>query len=148
MHSRPFTSFQPASTRSWRRKRRSSWCARFGPASHGSLSYWSSAAKRHCCSPQVEPSSVSGRKAAPTHPVKRTSTARDEVVRRRFADRGLPKKVVDLLMAGTRSMSRSAYRSAWNNWAAWCGQRSLDPLWSDVNAIIDFLSSLHAAGRA
>ena len=74
--------------------------------------------------------------------------SRLEVVRARFEDQDLPKEVVDLLLAGTRPATHSAYQTSWNFWANWCIRNNANPLSSDINQILKFLSDSFLAGKS
>ncbi|KAM4809775.1 uncharacterized protein WCC33_017757 [Rhinophrynus dorsalis] len=44
--------------------------------------------------------------------------------------------------------TKSCYRSCWSLWVRWCLERNLDPFYSDLNSIINFLSSCYQQGKA
>lgn len=75
-------------------------------------------------------------------------TSRLEVIRSSFGRQGIPSQVVDILMAGSRDSTKSAYESAWSNWYNWCLERHQDPLSCSLNTILEYLSNLHLTGKA
>ncbi|KZS01897.1 Uncharacterized protein APZ42_001298, partial [Daphnia magna] len=64
--------------------------------------------------------------------------SRLEAVREDFRQQGIPEQVVNILLAGNRSSTDSAYQSAWKNWSSWCLERDKDPMQNDLVAILEF----------
>lgn len=92
--------------------------------------------------------SLSGGATASSSGIRIDHTNRLEVVRSDHTDKGFSPGVVDLLMAGIRPTTQSAYQSAWSAWCNWCVQRSADPLSASVNKALEFLFHLFSLGRA
>lgn len=61
---------------------------------------------------------------------------------------GLSERVINLLLAGNRPNTQSAYRSAWNSWVGWCMRQRQDPWASSLAPILEYLCSLKKAGRS
>ena len=56
--------------------------------------------------------------------------------------------VVNLLLAGVRPTTQTAYQSPWSSWCDWCTQRNINPLSNAINNVLEFLSNLFAQGKA
>ena len=91
---------------------------------------------------------VSGRPPTPTNRDGINHSNRLEVIRRDFAGRGLSSNVVNLLLAGVRPTTQTAYQSPWSSWCDWCTQRNINPLSNAINNVLEFLSNLFAQGKA
>ena len=71
-----------------------------------------------------------------------------KIVRSSLASKGFSVSVVDLLLAGVRGTTYSAYQLAWNCWINWCIRFGADPLFPPLNLILEFLSDCHKDGKA
>lgn len=93
-------------------------------------------------------SNISTRRA--TSAIGPPSSSRLETLRRAFSRRSFSHTVVDILLAGNRSTTFAAYESAWNCWASasWCVERHKDPMSNALTSILEYLASLHLAGKS
>lgn len=56
--------------------------------------------------------------------------------------------MVNLLLAGNRGTTHSAYESAWLSWTSWCVERETNPLSNDLIPILEYLTALHLSGKS
>ena len=65
-----------------------------------------------------------------------------------LGERGLPPKVIELILGAARSNTHSAYQSAWNAWSRWCSTRKADPMSASANDVLTFLSDYFDSGMS
>jgi site-specific recombinase XerD len=57
---------------------------------------------------------------------------------------GVSKQTFELLAAGWRKGTQTAYNSCWRQWSSWCHTRQINPFHTSVENIADFLAELYA----
>ena len=98
--------------------------------------------------PVAETPDVAVGRAAPIVIEQQPPVGRLAAIGRSFVEQGLPQRVVDLLLAGNRPATISAYDSGWRSWCDWCLQRRENPLSASLANVLDFLTELHLAKKS
>lgn len=65
-----------------------------------------------------------------------------------FSKQGVPPDTVELILAGCRKSTHSAYGSARNNWHNWCLERDIDSLSNNIVTVLEFLTFLHLSNKS
>jgi len=91
---------------------------------------------------------VSSRGAQSTLQQSNFPASRLESVRHRFGEQGFSNEVVELLLAGIRDNTKSAYQSSWVSWSDWCNRHSLNPMLSELKNFLSYLTFLYSDGKA
>ena len=89
---------------------------------------------------------IIGRSDAPTNTNQYTEISGMESFRRIKEAAGVSKQTSELLAAGWRKGTQTAYNSCWRQWSSWCHTRQADPFHTSVENIADFLAELYARG--
>lgn len=71
-----------------------------------------------------------------------------EIIRRDFRREGFSEPLVNLLVAGNRSSTLSAYESALRNWIDWCFRRNENHLSVPLKSFLEFHTGLHRVGKS
>lgn len=87
-------------------------------------------------------------RTTPTTRVELNRPNRVEIIRSNLASKGFPPEVVELLMAGSRASTQTAYQSAWVSWCDWCSGHNIDPMSGALNTILKFLTDMFRSGKA
>ena len=61
-------------------------------------------------------------------------------LRQGFSSQGFSERVTELLLQSWRSITHSAYNSAWSKWCGWCSGRHINPLSASLGNILEFLA--------
>lgn len=69
-----------------------------------------------------------------------------EGFRRQKQAAGVSEQTSELLAAGWRQGTRTAYNSCWRQWDSWCQSKQTDPFQTSVEYVADFLAELYAKG--
>ena len=89
---------------------------------------------------------IIGGSDAPTNTNQYTEISGMESFRRIKEAAGVSKQTSELLAAGWRKGTQTAYNSCWRQWSSWCHTRQADPFHTSVENIADFLAELYARG--
>ncbi|KAI9565203.1 reverse transcriptase [Daphnia sinensis] len=74
--------------------------------------------------------------------------SRLETIRIALSSQGFSSKTIEVLLAGNRASTLSAYESAWRNWTNWCAGQHQNPMSNDLTAILGFLTALYTEGKS
>ena len=77
-----------------------------------------------------------------------STDGRLEAIRSSLGEQGLSSAARDLIIAGNRSTTHAAYKSAWNIWKNWCSTRNINPVSSDLNSVLEFLTHQFHEGKS
>lgn len=69
-----------------------------------------------------------------------------EGFRRQKQAAGVSEQTSELLAAGWRQGTQTAYNSCWRQWDSWCQSKQIDPFQTSVEYVADFLAELYAKG--
>ena len=75
-----------------------------------------------------------------------TATSRLESVQHACSLSGISERATNIISAGWRWGTNSAYQSGWIKWTGWCSTRGLNPLSCSVQHFLDFLTELFDSG--
>ena len=67
-------------------------------------------------------------------------------LRARSQEEGVSQEASNLIIKLKRWSSNPKYESAWCKWASWCVERKIDPFYSNINPIPEFLYHLFQNG--
>ncbi|KZS22093.1 Uncharacterized protein APZ42_010981 [Daphnia magna] len=96
----------------------------------------------------VWPSQICPGRLPSTGREKSASSIRLDVIRTSLSDQGLPSKVVDLLLAGSRPATNTAYQAAWHSWSDWCAEQHTNPMSSTLSSVLSYLTHLFEMGKS
>lgn len=71
-----------------------------------------------------------------------------ETIRIALRSQEFSSKTIEVLLAGDRASTLSAYESAWCNWTNWCAAQHQNPMSKDLTAILGFLTALYTEGKS
>ena len=96
----------------------------------------------HLVAANAESASMPRGEHPTTHENTNSEISGVESFRRQKEAAGVSKQTSELLAAGWRQGTQTAYNSCWRQWRSWCNTRQVDPFHTSVEHIADFLSEL------